>query len=73
MKNQIPLDRLNPEAEAIRDPQARHWAQVSLELPLDEVDEADEDTFNRILWHSTRGRDDTYPAWAVTAEPDDDD
>ena len=73
VKNQIPLDRLNPEAEAIRDPQARHWAQVSLELPLDEVDEADEDTFNRILWHSTRGRDDTYPAWAVTAEPDDDD
>jgi hypothetical protein len=45
-----------------------HWAQVSLELPLDDVDEADEDTLNRIIWHSTRGRDDTYPAWAVLPE-----
>jgi hypothetical protein len=37
------------------------------------VDEADEDTLNRILWHSVRGRDDTYPDWAVTADEDDDD
>ena len=41
---------------------------MSIELPLDEIDEADEDTLNRILWHSTRGRDDTYPAWAVLPE-----
>ena len=32
------------------------------------MDEADEDTLNRILWHATRGRDDTYPAWAVLPE-----
>jgi hypothetical protein len=31
-------------------------AQVSLDLNLDEVDEADEDTFNRILWRSTRAQ-----------------
>jgi len=66
--NQIPLDRLNPDLKTIRDPRQLHWAQVSVELPLDEVDEADEDTLNRILWHSVRGRDDTYPAWAVLAE-----
>ncbi len=71
--NNIPLDRLNPDVKAIRDPRQLHWANVSLELPLDEVDEADEDTLNRILWHSVRGRDDTYPEWAVTAEEDDDD
>jgi YVTN family beta-propeller protein len=71
--NSVPLDELNPELEAIRDPRQLHWAQVSIDLPLDEVDEADEDTFNRILWHSARGRDDTYPAWAVLSEPDDDD
>ncbi|HTM56537.1 MAG TPA: beta-propeller fold lactonase family protein [Pirellulales bacterium] len=69
--NQIPLDRLNPDLKTIRDPRQLHWAQVSVELPLDEVDEADEDTLNRILWHSVRGRDDTYPAWAVLAENDD--
>jgi YVTN family beta-propeller protein len=70
--NNIPLDRLNPELPAIRDERQLHWAKVSLELPLDEVDEADEDTLNRILWHSRRGRDDTYPAWAVLADEDDD-
>jgi YVTN family beta-propeller protein len=67
--NQIPLDRLNPELSRITNPRQRAWAEVSLRLPLDEVDQADEDTFNRILWHARRGRDDTYPAWASTAEP----
>jgi YVTN family beta-propeller protein len=70
VKNNIPLDQLNPELKTIRDPRQLHWANVSLELPLDDVDEADEDTLNRILWHSRRGRDDTYPAWAVPAEDD---
>ena len=73
VKNNIPLDRLNPEVAAIRDPRQLHWATVSLEMPLDEVDEADEDTLNRVLWHSARGRDDTYPAWDVLADADDDD
>ena len=70
MKNNIPLDRMNPAAATIDDPQQRHWAEVSATLPLDEVDEADEDTLNRILWHAQRGRDDTYPAWAVNDEDD---
>ena len=64
-KNIIPLDRLNPEISQIKDSRQRHWAEVSVRLPLDEADEADEDTLNRILWHARRGRDDTYPAWAV--------
>ncbi len=72
VKNNIPLDRLNPPLQAIRDARQLHWATVSLSLPLGEVDEADEDTLNRILWHSVRGRDDTYPAWAVSADDDDD-
>jgi len=73
VSNEIPLDQMNPELKAITDPRQRHWAEVSLSLPLDEVDEADEDTLNRILWHSVRGRDDTYPAWAVNDADDDDD
>jgi len=66
--NIIPLDQMNPEVEAIIDPRQKHWALASLELPLDEVDEADEDTLNRILWHAVRGRDDSYPDWAVLSE-----
>ena len=73
VKNNIPLDRLNPPLQSIRDARQLHWATVSLSLPLDDVDEADEDTLNRILWHSTRGRDDTYPAWAVLADDEDGD
>ena len=64
--NVIPLDRMNPEVSSIKDRRQRHWALTSLELPLDDVDEADDDTLNRILWHSVRGSDDTYPAWAVS-------
>jgi len=71
--NNIPLDQLNPELSQIRDPRQRHWAQVSLQMPLDDIDEADEDTLNRVLWHAARGRDDTYPAWAVLLEQDGDD
>ncbi len=39
-----------------------------MEIELEEGDEADEDTLNRILWHAVRGRDDTYPQWAVLPE-----
>jgi len=63
--NIIPLDQMNPDVQSITNPQQRHWALVSLKMPLDEVDEVDEDTLNRILWHAQRGRDDTYPDWAV--------
>ncbi|MBC7853723.1 MAG: hypothetical protein IAF94_09830, partial [Pirellulaceae bacterium] len=66
--NIIPLDQLNPKLSDIRNPAQRHWAEVSLKLPLDDVDEADENTLNRILWHAARGRNDTYPAWAVLEE-----
>ena len=70
--NSIPLDRMNPDVKAIREPRQRHWAKVVAQQPLDEIDEADEDTLNRILWFGVRGSDDTYPAWAVPADVDDD-
>jgi hypothetical protein len=65
VQNVVALGQVNPEVAAIRNPRQRHWAEVSLRLPLDEADEADEDTLNRILWHAARGSDETYPAWAV--------
>ncbi len=69
--NNIPLDKLNPELNAISNPSQKHWAEESLKLDLSDVDRADENMFNRILWHARRGRDDTYPAWAVTATEQD--
>lgn len=37
-----------------------YWATKSLELDFEKEDEADEDTFNRILWHAMKG-DAPYP------------
>jgi hypothetical protein len=70
--NRIPLDRMNPRLSDIRDPRQLHWAQASLDEPLDEIDEADEETLNRILWFAARGNDETFPSWAVLDDDDDD-
>jgi phospholipase C len=66
--NNIPLDEMNPPLRALS-PKARYWAQKSLELDLDDVDRADEGTFNRILWHSVKGYDAPYPASLTTRKP----
>jgi hypothetical protein len=58
--NKVPLDELNPPLDKLRG-KALHWAKESLELAFDKEDEADEDTLNRILWHSVRGYDTPYP------------
>jgi hypothetical protein len=63
--NKIPLDQLNPLMAGIRDAWQRRWPEFSIKMPLDDIDEADEDTLNRVNWHAARGRDDTYPAWVV--------
>ena len=60
LPNKIPLDEMNPPLRALKGPE-RYWAEKSLELDLDDVDRADEDTFNRILWHSVKGYDVPYP------------
>jgi YVTN family beta-propeller protein len=58
--NRIPLDRMNSGMGRL-DGKALYWARKSLELDLDEADDADEETFNRILWHSVRGAETPYP------------
>ena len=68
----IPLDELNARIEDIRDPDQRRWALASMELPLDEPDEADEDTFNRILWHTVKGGDARYPEEFTRTDGDED-
>jgi DNA-binding beta-propeller fold protein YncE len=52
LRSQQPLNELNPAKNAT--------AQASLELNLERVDAADEDTFNRILWTAIKGQQ-PYP------------
>jgi hypothetical protein len=40
--------------------ESRHH-RVLAELDFDDVDRADEDTFNRILWHAVKGSGVPYP------------
>jgi DNA-binding beta-propeller fold protein YncE len=68
--NQVPLDEMNPPLTALSGPRL-FWARKSLDLPLDDIDEADEDTLNQILWYATKGYDVAYPKVA-RAENDDD-
>jgi YVTN family beta-propeller protein len=58
--NQVPLDEMNPSLASLTG-KALYWAKKSLEIELEEGDAADEDTFNRILWHAMKGYDTPYP------------
>lgn len=61
--NQVPLEEMNPQLSEVQGKQ-RYFAQKSLELPLDDIDEADENMLNRILWHSVKGYRVPYPRLA---------
>lgn len=54
LPSRVALDEMNPPLKKLQGA-ALHWAKKSMELDLDEEDAADEDTFNRILWHAMRG------------------
>jgi YVTN family beta-propeller protein len=66
--NRVLLDEMNPGLGQLRG-QALEFARQSLQLDLDEADEADEDALNRILWHSVRGYDTPYPRSFVRQKP----
>jgi hypothetical protein len=70
LPNQVALDELNLPLKKLQG-KALHWAKKSLALNLHDGDAADEDTFNRILWHSTRGYDTPYPERFVTKDHND--
>ena len=55
LTNNIPLDKLNPEAAKISDPIMRRYARLSAKLPLEQADRCPEDLLNRILWHAMKG------------------
>jgi hypothetical protein len=71
VKNNIPLDQMNPEPKKIADPLLRKQAYASARLPLQKPDQCSEDLLNRILWHAMKGSQSPYPAWAVQSTGDD--
>ncbi len=71
VKNNIPLDQMNPDPKASRDPLLRKNAYASARLPLEKPDQCSEDELNRILWHAMKGSQAPYPTWAVQAVDDD--
>jgi len=73
VKNGVPLDQMNPEPKALRDPVLKQDALVSARLNFREVDKAPEDVLNRILWRAQKGTALPYPEWAVSLVGDDDD
>jgi DNA-binding beta-propeller fold protein YncE len=68
----IPLDQMNPDPKAIRDPAVKAAALASAAMNFAEIDRAPEDELNRVLWRAMRG-DEPYPEWATSVSVDDDD
>jgi YVTN family beta-propeller protein len=69
LPNRVTLDEMNLLLFRLEG-KALDWAKKSLALNLDDGDEADEDTMNRILWHATRGYDTPYPEEFAGGRPD---
>jgi len=61
LTNNIPLDEMNKPTAQLQGAEL-YWAEKSMEQPFDDVDRADEDTLNRIIWHSVKGVNAPYPA-----------
>jgi hypothetical protein len=59
LPNRISLEERNPPKTALRG-EALQMAELSLKLPLDRPDCADEDSLNRILWYAARPKE-AYP------------
>lgn len=71
--NRIPLDEMNPPKTSLQG-SALRWCEESLAQNLDELDQADEDTLNRIIWHSVKGYGTPYPvAYAGSPFADEED
>lgn len=60
LPNLVPLDEMNPRLGALKGKQL-YYARKSMKMPLDEIDQADEDIFNLIIWHSVKGYEVPYP------------
>ncbi|QVL34972.1 bifunctional YncE family protein/alkaline phosphatase family protein [Telmatocola sphagniphila] len=69
VNNKIALDEMNPPLKKLTG-KALFWAEKSVAMNFEQADVADEDTFNRILWHSVKGYDSPYPERFVRKKAD---
>jgi YVTN family beta-propeller protein len=60
LPNQIPLDQMNPKLSTLKGKQL-YWAKRSHQMEFGDVDEADDDELNKIIWYSMKGYDAPYP------------
>lgn len=60
LPNNIPLNKMNPKLSELHGKQL-YWAKKSMEMPLDEADEADDEELNKIVWYAVKGYDVPYP------------
>ena len=67
VQNAVALGRLRRSIglDVDADELGRRHAELSAQLPLDEIDKCDEEVFNRILWHAQKGSAAPYPEWAM--------
>ncbi len=69
LENEVPLDEMNPLLTSLNKTSKQYfYANKSMEMPLDDIDQADEGLFNRILWHAAKGYDVPYPELARAVE-----
>jgi hypothetical protein len=59
--NTVPLDEMNPGTASLPS-RERYWARQSMAQNFAQFDRANEDTMNRILWHSVKGVKTRYPS-----------
>jgi hypothetical protein len=70
LEHQIPLNEMNPEISSLNEKSKQYFfAKKSMDMDLDEIDQADEGLFNRILWHDVKGYETPYPILVREVQP----
>ena len=66
LPNNIPLNQMNPKISSLKGKQ-KYWAEKSMAMPLEQMDMAEDEELNKIIWFSVRGYDSPYPKVARRA------
>ena len=69
IKNQIPLNSINPKLSALKG-KALNYAKISSLPEYDHIDSGDDETLNRILWYSAKSNS-PYPTQLAGKDEDD--